>query len=120
MERLAKNAEGMLKFVDDKVMKDYDTFVEVVNQYRQDAESVHDILNEFAGNAGDIAETMKAMNAGISDISIAVDESAKGVASVADNAVSLVDAINQIQAESENSKNISQMLSDEVERFKKV
>ncbi len=120
VERLAKNAEGMLKFVDDKVMKDYDTFVEVVNQYRQDAESVHDILNEFAGNAGDIAETMKAMNAGISDISIAVDESAKGVASVADNAVSLVDAINQIQAESENSKNISQMLSDEVERFKKV
>lgn len=120
VERLAKNAEGMLKFVDDKVMQDYDTFVEVVDQYQQDAESVHDILNEFAGNAGDIAETMKAMNTGISDISIAVDESAKGVVSVADNAVSLVDAIKQIQAESENSKNISQMLSDEVERFKKV
>lgn len=120
VERLAKNAEGMLKFVDEKVMRDYDTFVEVVDQYQQDAESVHDILNEFAGNAGDIAETMKAMNSGISDISIAVDESAKGVTSVADNAVSLVDAINQIQTESENSKNISQMLSDEVERFKKV
>lgn len=120
VERLAKNAEAMLKFVDQKVMKDYDTFVEVVDQYQQDAESVNDILNEFAGNAGEIAETMKAMNTGISDISIAVDESAKGVTSVADNAVSLVEAINQIQAESENSKNISQMLSDEVERFKKV
>lgn len=120
VERLARNAEAMLKFVDDKVMKDYDTFVEVVDQYQQDAESVNDILNEFAGNAGEIAETMKAMNTGISDISIAVDESAKGVTSVADNAVSLVEAINQIQAESENSKNISQMLSDEVERFKKV
>ncbi len=120
VERLAKNAEAMLKFVDERVMRDYDTFVEVVDQYQQDADSVHDILNEFAGNAGEIAETMKAMNTGISDISIAVDESAKGVTSVADNAVRLVEAINQIQTESENSKNISQMLSDEVERFKKV
>lgn len=120
VERLAKNAEAMLKFIDSKVMKDYDTFVEVVDQYQQDAESVNDILNEFAGNAGEIEETMKAMNTGIGDISAAVDESAKGVTSVADSAVSLVDAMNQIQAETENSKNISQMLSDEVERFKKV
>lgn len=120
VERLANNAETMLKFIDEKVMKDYDTFVEVVEQYQQDADSVNDILNEFAGNAGEIEETMQAMNTGISDISIAVDESAKGVTSVADNAVSLVDAMNQIQAETENSKNISQLLSDEVERFKKV
>ncbi|MDE6641285.1 MAG: methyl-accepting chemotaxis protein [Acetatifactor sp.] len=120
VERLASNAEMMLKFIDEKVMKDYDTFVEVVEQYQQDADSVNDILNEFAGNAGEIEETMQAMNTGISDISIAVDESAKGVVSVADNAVSLVDAMNQIQAETENSKNISQMLSDEVERFKRV
>lgn len=120
VERLANNAEAMLKFIDEKVMKDYDTFVEVVDQYQQDADSVNDILNEFAGNAGEIEETMQAMNTGISDISIAVDESAKGVVSVADNAVSLVDAMNQIQAETENSKNISQLLSDEVERFKRV
>lgn len=120
VERLAMNAETMLKFVDGKVMADYDTFVEVVDQYQQDADSVHEILNNFAENAAEIAETMKAMNTGISDISIAVDESAKEVTNVADNAVSLVDAINQIQTESENSKNISQMLSDEVERFKKV
>lgn len=120
VERLAKNAEEMLKFIDSKVIKDYDTFVEVADQYQQDAGSVNEILNEFAGNAGEIEETIKAMNIGISDISTAVDESAKGVTSVANSAVSLVSAISQIQTETENSKNISQMLSDEVERFKKV
>lgn len=120
VERLAKNAEEMLKFIDGKIIKDYDTFVEVADQYQQDAGSVNEILNEFAGNAGEIEETIKAMNIGISDISTAVDESAKGVTSVANNAVSLVSAISQIQTETENSKNISQMLSDEVERFKKV
>lgn len=120
VERLAQNAEDILKFIDNKVMKDYDTFVEVADQYQQDAGSVNDILNEFADNAGEIEETMKAMNIGINDISIAVDENVKGVTSVADNAVNLVEAIKQIQTETENSKNISQTLSDEVERFKKV
>lgn len=120
VERLAQNAEDILKFIDNKVMKDYDTFVEVADQYQQDAGSVNDILNEFAGNAGEIEETMKAMNIGINDISIAVDENVKGVTSVADNAVNLVEAIKQIQTETESSKNISQTLSDEVERFKKV
>ena len=39
------------------------------------------------------------MNTGIGDISVAVDENAKGVTSVAENAVSLVEAFTNIQKE---------------------
>ncbi|MGN0402773.1 MAG: methyl-accepting chemotaxis protein [Acetatifactor sp.] len=120
VDKLARSAEAILQFIDDKVMKDYEDFEEVVDQYQQDAESVDKLLNEFAKNAGGIAETMKTMNTGINDISVAVDENAKGVTSVADNAVSLVEAINQIQKESMNSEEISKVMSAEVERFKKV
>ncbi len=120
VEKLAKNAEAMLRFVEDKILRDYDDFVEVVGQYEQDAESVNDILTEFASNTGSINETLQTMNTGINDISTAVDESAKGITSVADNAVSLVESISRIQTESENNQEISQRLSGEVERFKKV
>lgn len=120
VDKLTRNAEAMLEFIDEKIMKDYDDFVEVVEQYQQDAESVDDILTEFANNAGEIAATMKTMNMSINDISTAVDENAKGVTSVADNAVSLVEAIDRIQQETQNSEDISRMMSEEVERFKKV
>lgn len=120
VERLAKNAEDMLRFIDEKVMKDYDGFVEVVAQYKKDADSVNEILTEFARNTGDINDTIQSMNVGINDIAIAVDESAKGVTNVAENAVNLVESITQIQQETENNQEISSKLSSEVNRFKNV
>lgn len=120
VEQLSKDAEGMLYLIDDKVMKDYDDFVDVAAQYEKDADSVNDILTEFARNTQEINDTMQAMNSGINDIATAVDESAKGVTSVAENAVNLVESITQIQAETENNQSISAKLSSEVNRFKNV
>lgn len=120
VERLAKNAENMLHFIDEKIMKDYDGFVEVVGQYEKDADSVNDILSKFARNTNDINDTIHTMNESINNIAIAVDESARGVTSVAENAVSLVEAITHIQKETENNQEISAKLSDEVNRFKNV
>ena len=120
VEKLARNAEEMLKFVDEKVMKDYDDFVEIVEQYKQDADSVDEILSGVAANTVGIHETMEDMNTGINDISIAVEENAKGITNVADSAVTLVEAMSEIQKETERNQQISEKLNGEVSRFKKV
>lgn len=120
VEKLAKNAEEMLKFVDEKVLQDYDSFMVVVEKYEHDAESMDTLLSEFAQNTREINDTISTMNTGLNDISIAVDESAKGVTIVAENAVSLVADMTQIQGETENNKDISEQLSNEVNRFKSV
>lgn len=120
VEKLANNAENMLKFLDEKVIKDYDGFVDIVKQYQADADNMNDILHEFAGKASVIEETMQRMSIGIKDISMNVDEGAKGVSDVAESAVSLVNAISLIQEETENSQNISNELQDEVRRFERV
>ena len=49
-----------------------------------------------------------------------MNESAKGVTDVAENAVSLVDFITRIQTETENNQEISIKLTSEVNRFKNV
>lgn len=120
VDKLAKNAEAMLKFVNEQVMADYSDFVEVAKQYEQDADSVNDILTVFADNANEIHDTVQSMNTGINDIATAVDETAKGVTSVADNAVSLVESMAQIQQETESNQEISSGLNTEVNRFKQV
>lgn len=120
VERLAKNAEEMLRFIDEKVMKDYDGFVDIVEQYEQDADSVDEILDEFAQNTAQISGTMERMSDGLNGIATAVDESAKGVTNVAESAVSLVDAITQIHQATETNQEISTKLSGEVGRFKNV
>ena len=120
VEKLAKNAEKMLQFVSDEVMKDYDSFVDIVQQYKEDAESVDTILKNLATNTADISQTMDDMSTGINDITTVVEDNAQGITSVADNAVSLVEAMVAIQRETENNQQISRKLSDEVNRFKRV
>ena len=120
VEKLAKNSENMLKFINEKVMKDYDDFVGVAGQYEKDADDINEILSNVAANTNEISSTMQAMNTGIGDISVAVDENAKGVTSVAENAVSLVEAFTNIQKETESNQEISSKLTNEVNRFKKV
>lgn len=120
MEKLAESAGEMLKFIDEKILKDYDGFVAVVEQYEKDADNVNDILSQFANNTNGINSTMQTMNTGINDIALAVDESTKAVVSVAENAVSLVESMKQIQEETEVNRDISAKLNSEVNRFKKV
>lgn len=60
------------------------------------------------------------MTTGLGDISVAVDESAKGVTNVAESAVSLVSSMAQIRQQTISNQEISERLSNEVGRFKKV
>ncbi len=110
----------MLAFIDEKVMQDYDGFVKVVEQYEADADSINEVLGQFAAKTDEIRNTVEDMNNGINDISTAIDENAQDVTGVAQNAVSLVEAMNKIQAETENNQAISQQLNEQVNRFKRV
>lgn len=97
VEKLAGNAETMLRFVDEKVLQDYDEFVVVVEKYESDADSMNSLIEEFSKNTGEIRDTISAMTTGLNDISTAVDESARGVTNVAESAVSLVSSMEQIK-----------------------
>lgn len=120
VEKLASNAETMLRFVDEKVLQDYDEFVVVVEKYERDADSMNSLIADFSKNTGEIHETISAMTTGLGDISVAVDESAKGVTNVAESAVSLVSSMAQIRQQTISNQEISERLSNEVGRFKKV
>lgn len=118
--KLAGNAEEMLKFVGTDVIKDYDGFVDIVNQYQADADLMSQILGEFVEQASIINETMREMSTSMDDVSSTVGESAKAVSSVAEDAALLVGAISNIQEETENTNRISEELQNEVKRFEKV
>lgn len=120
VDKLATSAEKMMEFVDKKILTDYDGFVDIVGQYKQDAERVNNILDEIYTNTENILEAMGAMNVGINDISIAVDESAKEIVETTESVVDLVGELERIHNATTENETISVRLSDEVMRFKKV
>lgn len=120
VNKLAKNAQEMISFINATVLTDYNSFVDVSTQYAKDADEMGNLLIGFKEIADRVHQNMESMNTGMNDISIAIDENTKGVTSVAENTVDLVDSISQIQQETECTQKISAELDSEVSRFKKV
>ena len=52
VDALAGNAEKMIQFISEHVMKDYDGFVDVADQYQNDADEMNLILMDFANKSG--------------------------------------------------------------------
>ena len=120
VEKLSDNAKKMLDYVDKNVMKDYDTFVGIANQYQQDAEKMEEIFVEFATQANGMAESMKFMDTNMANMATTIDESTIAVSAVAEDATDLVGAMMEIQKEIENNKKISEEMGAQVKRFKKL
>ena len=63
---------------------------------------------------------METMNQGIGDVTVTVDESARAVSGVAEDASQLANAIFLIQEQTEKNRVISKELENEVKRFENV
>ena len=120
VEQLSENAKKMLEYVDKNVMKDYDAFVGIANQYQQDAEKMEEIFVEFATQANTMAEAMRFVDTNLANMATTIDESTIAVSTVAEDASDLVGAMMEIQNEVENNKKISEEMGAQVKRFKRL
>ena len=117
---LSGNADDMMQFIDNTVLADYDKFVDMANQYHNDADSMDEILHDFYRQAQELAGTMSSMTEGLDGINIAVDESAQGVTVAAESTSELVEALGSIKQQANTNQEISGKLQGEVKRFKHI
>lgn len=120
VEKLSSNAEDMLKFMGSDVINDYDGFVNIVNQYESDADTMNEMLKDFAQKATAMTEIMDKVNTGIVDINNTVEDSAKAVTNVAEDTSNLAEAMAHIQDEAESGQEVALDLQQEVNQFEKV
>ena len=120
VNKLVHNANEMLQFMESNVVKDYDSFVEIMMQYQNDTAELNALIEGFATEASSMAKTMQKMNSGMSDISTSIDESANAVTAVATDAGELVGAMVDIQSETNLNREVAEELITVVNRFKKL
>lgn len=120
VEELSKSADDMLRFVNETILLDYDKFVDVATQYHDDADEIDSVLKRFHQETSELESIMSAITTGISDIAVAVNESAQGVTVAAQNTSELVDVMGNIQEQANTNKEISDLLNNEVQKFKKI
>lgn len=118
VERLANDAEKMLKFVDGTVLADYDKFAEVTQQYSVDATHLEGILGEFAQKADGLEQTITSLKTGTSEIADAIENNTHDIVTITEATAVLVSNIRSINNEVEDNKRISGELRAEVDKFR--
>jgi methyl-accepting chemotaxis protein len=96
VNNLVKSSEGMLHFIDQSVIKDYDSQVETGEQYDRDAKYVDGMMEDFSNTTGQLLSAINSIMKVIHEVSLAAGEGAEGTASLAENTVSVTNKSNGV------------------------
>lgn len=118
VNELAEKAGQMLKFMDETAMRGYEKLLETSGSYQTDAGGMNDTMKHFAAESEQVKSSIDDIKEAISAVSIAVEESAKGVTSVTEMAVDLTTSVGDIGKEANSNMDIANQLSTEVNKFK--
>ena len=93
---LAENAGNLVKFINDRVMPDYEILENTGEQYLNDSITVDQMMSEMRDSMENIGSMMRTVAESNVNISNNVKESAQGVGGVVDNTSALADNMKNI------------------------
>lgn len=114
---LSKNSEGLLSFVNDKVMPDYETLTETAEQYGKDAEYFAGITGKVADMSKDIEQIMGQVGQAIQNIAESSQNTAAESTSVMNSVEDVSDTVKSVSTMSQEQQDIAEDLDNTVKAF---
>ena len=116
--QLIDNSNKIIKYIEETILADYDSFVQAGAQYNEDACYISETMQEFAEKTKKLKELMKNTVESIEGISSGVEQSANAVTSSAVSTSQLVEQMNSIDKEMSESRNTVGELKAQTDVFK--
>lgn len=120
VKELADNAGHLLEYMNTEIVADYKDMDDTGEAYMKDALQVEEIMGRLRTQSDSIKEKVTSTIELINGTTKAITESAEGVSAAAQNACELVTSITQIDDEMESNRRVTQNLTNEIEKFKRV
>lgn len=117
VENLSQNAKKLLDFVVTDVAADYEDFLTIGEQYRQDALYIDGLVSDFSATAQQLFANMEGVRSSMQDISKASDEGALGTTEIAQRASDIVGEAEVVLQQVSKTKESAEMLKNEIGKF---
>jgi methyl-accepting chemotaxis protein len=115
---LMENSKQLLLFVKENVTPDYKTFVEVANQYGQDADDIEETVNQIVDMTQNIERIIAEVGDAILNISEGTQNTALNTGTLISNMDTVSGLVDKITKMVSNEKEIADQLEDVVKKFK--
>lgn len=117
---LVANANELLEYLTSSILVDYDKFVENAVENQNGITEINNLLMKFSEHAKTMEELTEALSTGISEISIASENSVTTLIKSTEEMNTLHQSVEDIQTESEHNSETIKTLNVEVEKFKEI
>jgi methyl-accepting chemotaxis protein len=120
VQSLTDNANAVIAFINETVIHDYDSFVEIGDKYDNAAIVIEDMLDKFTDKADNLSSIMKTMAESISSITESVKESSEAINLSAVSSTEIVNEIQTITGAVDNNNDVTKKLDDSTKMFEKI
>lgn len=120
VHNLAEHANGLVKYMNDAILPEFENFVESGSEYRKKAAFIEGVMNEFVEKTDMLKQTMDDIADSINTIANAIEEGVNGVSSAADSTQVLVGDMEDITHHMDDNQAIAASLKQETEIFVKL
>lgn len=117
VSEMAGCLERILNYLNETILKDYDGFIHISEEYTHDAGVFHDSMSMINHSIQDLNATMEKIASAITDISTTVNESAIGISDIAEHNTDIVELISKTHGMVKENAVHAQDLKDIVELF---
>ncbi len=118
VNELANESEHMIRFMNETAMAGYERLLDNSQNYKNDVNHLSETMRDFADESMRLNKNIDSIKEAVDAVSIAVEESAKGVVDVTEMATDMTVSMESIKGEAEGNREIAGQLETEVGKFK--
>ena len=117
-QNLTENSDSILKFIDGKVISDYQVLVDTSAQYLKDAEFVGNLVDDFAGSSEHISTSIEQVNLAIESVGSTIEESTANTQEISANVTETTRKIEEVSRVAQKQSKLAEKQNSLVENFK--
>ncbi len=117
VHNLADNATGLVNYMNDSILPEFEAFVESGSEYKKNAAYIESVMDEFTMKTDKLQKEMLEIAGSINTIASAIEEGVNGVSSAADNTQNFVGDMENITNLMDDNQSIAAALKQETEIF---
>lgn len=115
---LSENSSGVLGFINENVIKDYELLVQVGQRYNDDAAFVSSMSENIAAMSEEITATVNQIGEAIESMALTAQTSSENTSEILSSITETANGMEQISKAAENQANLAQKLNEMIGQFK--
>ncbi|WBW99098.1 methyl-accepting chemotaxis protein [Oceanirhabdus sp. W0125-5] len=117
-QNLSTNSNNLLKFMDEKVVSDYNVMIDRAESSLKDSEEVSNLVQDLSSNSEEISSSVEELVRAIESVTNTVTDVTSNISNISENINHTTEAADEVGKVAETQSELAQGLNDMVNKFK--